>query len=86
MEMNVNVGPDWGAPSDKQAVASTVASDRGAGNLGFTGTGREQAVADAAGLAKLAGADSAGGPTTPMLPGTRNPNEAAHVAEGGERG
>jgi PPE-repeat protein len=51
---------------------STVASDRGAGPLGFAGTAlkeREQA----AGLTTLAGDEFGGGPTLPMLPGTWEP-------------
>ncbi|MDT5354544.1 MAG: hypothetical protein QOJ56_3076 [Mycobacterium sp.] len=46
-----------------------VASDRGAGSLGFAGTvakGSEQA----AGLATLPGDDFGGGPSMPMLPHT----------------
>jgi hypothetical protein len=61
MDMNVDVDPDWGA--------STAASDRGAGPLGFAGTaarGGEQA----AGLATLEGDEFAAGPTMPMMPGT----------------
>ncbi len=42
MDMNVEVEPDWGDPSGEQPVASTVASDRGAGNLGFAGTARKE--------------------------------------------
>ncbi len=37
-DMNVEVDPDWGAPANGEPVASTVASDRGAGSLGFAGT------------------------------------------------
>jgi PPE-repeat protein len=61
MDMNVDVDPDWGA--------STAASDRGAGPLGFAGTaarGGEQA----AGLATLEGDEFGAGPTMPMMPGT----------------
>jgi PPE-repeat protein len=61
-DMNIDVDPDWG-------VTSTVASDQGAGNLGFAGTvskGRTQG----AGLTTLSGDDFGGGPNMPMLPGT----------------
>jgi PPE-repeat protein len=61
MDMNVDVAPDW--------VASTVASDRGAGPLGFAGTmskGSEQAT----GLATLSDDGFGGGPSMPMLPGS----------------
>jgi PPE-repeat protein len=69
MDMNVDVDPDWGAPRGTEPVASTAASDRGAGPLGFAGTasrGGEQA----AGLATLHGDEFGAGPTMPMVPGT----------------
>jgi PPE-repeat protein len=58
--MDLEVDPDRDAP---------MASDRGAGSLGFAGTvakGSEQA----AGLATLPGDDFGGGPSMPMLPHT----------------
>jgi PPE-repeat protein len=64
MDMNIDVDPDWGAP--------TTASDRGAGPLGFSGTvakGSEQA----AGLATLSDDGFGGGPSMPMLPNTWTP-------------
>jgi PPE-repeat protein len=64
MDMDVDVEPDWDAGS--------VASDSGAGSLGFTGTARTRAVA--AGLTALAGDEFGGGPTLPMLPGTWDPD------------
>jgi len=69
-DMNVEVDPDWGA--------STEASDRGAGALGFSGTaskGSEQA----AGLATLSDDGYGNGPSMPMLPNTWSP-------EGEEKG
>ncbi|HWF71292.1 MAG TPA: PPE domain-containing protein, partial [Mycobacterium sp.] len=45
MEMNINVDPDWGAPPEQ-----ALASDHGAGPLGFAGTVRKETVAAAAGL------------------------------------
>jgi PPE-repeat protein len=51
-----------------QPVASTAASDQGAGPLGFAGTLREQTVAGAAGLTTLAGDAIGAGPTMPMVP------------------
>jgi len=60
-DMNVGVDPDWGA--------STEASHRGAGPLGFAGTvskGGEQAT----GLATLSDDGYGNGPTMPMLPNT----------------
>lgn len=60
MDMNVQVGPDWGG---------TAASDRGAGPLGFAGTVTMGAT-QAAGLAALAGDEFGSGPAMPMLPNT----------------
>jgi PPE-repeat protein len=59
MDMNVDVEPDWD---------ETVASDRGAGSLGFTGTARTKATAT--GLTTLAGDEFGSGPTIPMMPAT----------------
>ncbi len=50
-----------------------VASERGAGALGFAGTARKEA-AEAAGLATLAGDEFGGGPSVPMVPGTWEPD------------
>ena len=61
MDMNVDVDPDWDA---------ALASDRGAGTLGFAGTTRRDVAAAAAGLTTLAGDEFGGGPTLPMVPGT----------------
>jgi PPE-repeat protein len=72
MDMNVDVDPDWGAQRGEEPVASTAASDRGAGPLGFAGTaskGGEQA----AGLATLSDDEFGGGPSMPMLPNTWSP-------------
>ncbi|HEX5253311.1 MAG TPA: PPE domain-containing protein [Mycobacterium sp.] len=65
MDMNVDVDPDWDA---------SLASDRGAGTLGFAGTARRDAAAAAAGLTTLAGNEFGGGPTLPMMPGTWSPD------------
>jgi PPE-repeat protein len=73
MDMNVEVEPDWGDRSGEQPVASTVASDRGAGNLGFAGTAPKQTAAEATGLATLAGDEFGGGPSVPMVPQTWEP-------------
>ena len=64
MDMNVEVDPDW----------SALASDRGAGSLGFAGTAAKEAGAEAAGLTTLAGDEFGGGPRMPMLPGTWDPD------------
>jgi PPE-repeat protein len=60
MDMNVDVEPDWGAPT---------ASEQGAGPLGFSGTLSKDAE-PATGLATLAGDGFGGGPSMPMLPNT----------------
>jgi PPE-repeat protein len=93
MEMNVNVDPDWGAPDmgvpptcGGGPVVSTMASDRGAGNLGFAGTVSKAKGAEAAGLTALASDEFGGGPAMPMLPGTWNPAQAGETGDGGEHG
>jgi PPE-repeat protein len=77
MEMNIDVDPDWGTPPEGESVAS----DRGAGNLGFAGTAHRAAAAEAAGLTTLAGGEFGGGPKMPMIPATWEP---AGAAEGDE--
>jgi len=72
-DMNVEVDPDWGAQADREPVASAVASDRGAGPLGFAGTVDKETVAAAAGLATLTSNGFGNGPTMPMVPGTWGP-------------
>ena len=73
MDMNIDVDPDWGAPAGEEPVASTVASDQGAGNLGFAGTAAKETAAKAAGLTTLAGDEFGGGPKMPMMPATWEP-------------
>jgi PPE-repeat protein len=70
MDMNVEVDPEWGTPSGGESVAS----DRGAGSLGFAGTAAKETAAEAAGLTTLAGDEFGGGPRMPMLPGTWDPD------------
>jgi PPE-repeat protein len=70
MDMNVEVDPDWGHPSGEQPVAS----DRGAGLVGFAGMAN-QTDARAGGLATLAGDEFGSGPSVPMVPQTWEPNE-----------
>ena len=72
MDMNIDADPDWGAPPS-EPVASTVASEQGAGNLGFAGT-VSKGTTQAAGLATLSDDEFGGGPTMPMLPGTWDPD------------
>ncbi len=81
-DMNVEVDPQWGAHADREPVASTVASDRGAGALGFAGTVDKDAAAAAAGLATLSGNGFGDGPKMPMVPGTWGPE--APEGEGGD--
>jgi PPE-repeat protein len=65
-DMNIDVDPDWGEPEKAQVLAS----DRGAGSLGFVGTVQKDTAAQAAGLAMLSGNGFGGGPSMPMVPGT----------------
>ncbi len=74
MDMNVEVDPEWGAPPRDGPAAWTATSDRGAGNLGFAGTAPKETAAEAAGLTTLAGDEFGGGPRTPMLPGSWDPD------------
>jgi PPE-repeat protein len=66
MEMNVEVEPAWGPPGEP----STMASDHGAGPLGFAGTTGKEAAREPAGLTTLADGQFGGGPRMPMLPGS----------------
>ncbi|OSC41055.1 PPE family protein [Mycobacterium decipiens] len=61
--------------SSSGSSVSVVASDRGAGSLGFAGTAGTQSVGQPAGLMVLAGDEFGGGdPRVPMLPGSWEPN------------
>jgi PPE-repeat protein len=66
VDANIEVDPDWDAPPGDEPLAS----DNGAGPLGFAGTVRNEAVEQAAGLATLGGDQFGGGPTVPMVPGS----------------
>jgi len=50
-----------------------LASDSGAGPLGFVGTVHKATAAEAAGLATLSGSGFGEGPSMPMVPGTWGP-------------
>ena len=80
--MNVEVDPDWGAPPGDGPAASTMASDRGAGSLGFAGTAAKETAAEAAGLTTLAGDEFGGGPRMPMLPGSWDPDGGGDPRDG----
>jgi len=82
MDMNVDVDPDWGGPPGAEPVASAVASDHGAGSLGFAGTVRKESATGAAGLTTLAGDEFGGGPRIPMVPGTWDPNGTRERTDG----
>ncbi|ODR14549.1 PPE family protein, partial [Mycobacterium gordonae] len=71
-DMNVDVDPDWGAPEDREPVASRA----GAGRLGFAGAARKESGSAAAGLSTLVEDEFASGPTEPMLPSTWDPRRA----------
>ncbi|QUR68075.1 PPE family protein [Mycobacterium spongiae] len=74
LDMNAEVDPDWGTPPDEEPIASTAASDLGAGDLGFAGTARKEAAAEAAGLTTMASDEFGDGPRIPMLPETWHPD------------
>jgi PPE-repeat protein len=78
MDMNIAVDPDWGEPPGEEPLASTVASEQGAGTLGFTGTARKVGTGQAAGLTTLAGDAFGGGPKMPMMPSTWGNDQSAH--------
>jgi len=78
MDMNIDVDPDWGTPPS----AETVASGRGAGNLGFAGTAPKDSIAEAAGLATLVADEFGSGPKMPMMPGTWHPDGGSEEPEG----
>ncbi|OBJ87763.1 PPE family protein [Mycobacterium asiaticum] len=75
MDMNVDVDPDWGVPPNGEQELSSVASDQGAGNLGFAGTMSKETGGPAAGMITLAADEFGSGPRVPMIPGTWNPYE-----------
>jgi PPE-repeat protein len=79
MDMNIDVDPDWCGPQGGESLAS----DQGAGNLGFAGTVRKEGAAAAAGLTTLAGDEFGAGPRMPMLPGTWNPDGTDEESGGG---
>jgi PPE-repeat protein len=81
MEMDINVDPVWDAEP-----AQPVASEQGAGTLGFAGTVRKATVNEAAGLTTLDRDEFGGGPATPMVPGSWNPHQAGEVEEAEEQG
>jgi PPE-repeat protein len=80
MDMNVEVNPDWGGPP---AGKGSLASDRGAGALGFAGTAHRTGAAT--GLTRLAGDDFGSGPVTPMMPRTWDPSIADEATDDGRR-
>ncbi|QLL07978.1 PPE family protein [Mycobacterium vicinigordonae] len=70
-DMNVDVDPQWDVPGEPDLAA--VASNQGAGSLGFAGTVRNEAAVDVAGLTALADDEFGGGPRVPMLPQSWEP-------------
>lgn len=70
MNMNIGITPDWGDPSKQHPAATTAASSKGAGSLGFAGTRRDSTTRNVAGLTTLAGDEFGERPQTPLLPET----------------
>jgi PPE-repeat protein len=66
MDMDIEVHPDWGAPTGGESRAS----ENRAGPLGFAGTVHNEVIEHAAGLATLNGDGFGGGPRMPMVPGS----------------
>jgi PPE-repeat protein len=79
-DMQSDLSRSAGPEADEVPV---VASDQGAGRLGFAGTTRKDTVGAAAGLATLDGNGFGGAPTMPMVPATWDPE--APEGEGGEQ-
>jgi PPE-repeat protein len=86
MDADIDVDPEWDAPSSAELVASTVGSDQGAGPLGFAGTVRSGAVAVAAGLTMLRGGEFGGGPTVPLVPDSWNFDHSDESGKQQDRG
>ncbi|MDI3313393.1 MAG: PPE family protein [Mycobacterium sp.] len=82
MDMNVVVDPEWDAPPTVRPVASTVASDQGAGPLGVAGTVRTGEATAATGLTVLADDEFGNGPRMPMMPSTWDPDRAGETRDG----
>jgi PPE-repeat protein len=76
-DMDSDLGPST-APEE----ASALASDHGAGPLGFAGTVRKDAAGEAAGLTTLSGNGFDDGPRMPMVPGTWDPEAAEGEGDG----
>jgi len=84
----LDLDSDSGAEPDSfvdpgRLATAAVASDQGAGALGFAGTARREADIAAAGLTTLAGDGFGGGPSVPMVPGTWEPDQR-ELGEGGD--
>jgi PPE-repeat protein len=73
-----------GAANQHQQAASSVASDRGAGMLGFSGTADKTDAEKAAGLTTLAGDTFGGSPTMPMMPNSWSPGTDEPDTENGD--
>ena len=69
----MDLDPEDSSKPDPDPLAASVASDRGAGRLGFAGTALKDHE-EVAGLTTLAGDEFGNGPSVPMLPGTWEPD------------
>ncbi|SGN07961.1 PPE family protein [Mycobacterium tuberculosis] len=69
-------------PAPASTSVSVLASDRGAGALGFVGTAGKESVGQPAGLTVLADEFGDGAPV-PMLPGSWGPDLVGVAGDGG---
>jgi PPE-repeat protein len=86
-DMNIDVDPDWSAPQPTAPVtpaSGSVASESGAGQVGFPGTVSRGAVPRAGGLATLTGDAFDGGPHMPMVPGSWDGEPVGYAGEKGD--
>lgn len=80
VDMNVQVDPGWGG---RQLGSGQLESGQGAGPLGFAGTVRKKAAAQATGLVTLDGDYFGGATTIPLVPGSWKPDQGGGADEGG---
>jgi PPE-repeat protein len=72
------LGSNEGEPPQTPAMAS----DQGAGPIGFSGTAGKEGAAEATGLTTLADDAAGAGPTVPMMPRSWEPGRAGEADDG----